>query len=89
MQVIPATWEQVHVGDVVLGHDGLTYGVAGVAPGPIITLYRHGQISGPAQVPPGTPVTILQRADTAAEARAFAILAEAGLNPQIIRETQG
>lgn len=84
------TWDDVHAGDVVLGHDGQTYGVVAVhvAPGgPVITLFRHGAIAGPAQVPHGTPVTVLQRADTAAEARAFAVLATARLNPEVIGES--
>jgi hypothetical protein len=84
------TWDGVHAGDVVLGHDGQTYGIVGAhaAPGgPVITLFRHGVITGPAQVPHGTPVTVLQRADNAAEARAFAVLAAAGLNPEVIGES--
>lgn len=84
------TWESVHVGDVVLGHDGLTYGVAGIKhgnpAGPIITLFRYGQTIGPSQPPPGTPITVLQRADVTAEARAFAALAECGIAAELIGE---
>jgi hypothetical protein len=84
------TWEEVHAGDVVLGHDGQVWGVAAVVPGspagPIVTLTRHGVTTGPAQPPPGTPITILERADSAAEARAFGALSAAGLGPQLIEE---
>jgi hypothetical protein len=89
--MIPSTWEQVHAGDVVLGHDGQTYGVADIAPaapgGPIVTLYRHGARVGPAQPPPGTPIVVVRRADTSAEAHAFSVLAAAGVGPEVIRES--
>lgn len=88
---MPDTWESVHVGDVVRGHDGQTYGVASIhvgdPRGPVVTLFRHGAVIGPAQPPPGTPIEILQRADSAAEARAFGILAAAGLGPELLGET--
>lgn len=83
------TWDTVHAGDVVLGHDQLEYGVVGIDPspfGPVVTLTRYGQ-QQTAQPPPGTPITVISRADVTAEARAFAILAGASLNPQVIRET--
>ena len=88
---IPAIWEQVHVGDVVLGHgDGLTYGVAdimlGDPRGPIVTLTRFG-VRTTAQPPPGTPIIVVSPVDTAPEARAFAALADAGLAPEVIRES--
>ncbi len=82
------TWDTVHTGDVVLGHDQLEYGVAGIEPspaGPIVTITRYGQRSI-AQPPPGTPITVLARADMSAEAQAFAILAGAGLGPVVVRE---
>lgn len=85
------TWDGVHAGDVVLGHDGQTYGVVSVVHtvpgGPVVTLTRHGLTVGPAQPPPGAPITVLQRADATAEARAFTVLATAGLNPELIRES--
>jgi len=84
------TWDEVHTGSVVLGHDGLQYGVAhvehGLPGGPGIVLVRHGQRLQ-AQPPPGTPITVLQAADVSEEARAFETLTAAGLGPQIIRET--
>jgi hypothetical protein len=86
-----SSWETVHAGDTVLGHDGLTYGVLeivhGDPQGPTVTLTRFGVTVGPAQPPPGTPITVLSTTDMSAEARAFAALAEAGLAPQVIRET--
>lgn len=84
------TWDEVHTGSVVLGHDGLTYGVAhiehGLPGGPGIVLVRHGERVH-AQPPPGTPITVLAEADVSQEARAFQALADEGLGPQIIRET--
>ncbi len=83
------TWDEVHTGSVVLGHDGRTYGVAHVEHdlpgGPGIVLVRHGERVH-AQPPPGTPITVLSEADVSAEARAFAVLQEAGLGPEIVRE---
>lgn len=85
------TWDDVHGGDVVLGHDGNTYGVASIShghpAGPVVTLARHGAVIGPAQPPPGTPITVLERADMSAEAQAFAMFAGAGLGPELIGET--
>jgi hypothetical protein len=85
------TWETVHAGDIVLGHDGQSYGVQTVVHGdprgPVVTLVRHGQITGPAQPPRGTPITVLQRSDMAAEAAAFHVLEAAGFGPELLRET--
>jgi hypothetical protein len=89
-QAPPATWEQTHAGDIVLGHDGLAYGVADIVlgdpRGPIVTLTRFGE-QLVAQPPPGTPITVIQPVDTDLEARAFAVLADAGLAPEVIRES--
>lgn len=84
------TWDDVRAGCVVLGHDGLIYGVAAFEPhpaGPVIELVRDGHSIGWAQPPAGTPITVLHWPDTAAEAQAFNALALGGLNPQLIRET--
>ncbi len=85
------TWEDCHAGTIVLGHDGLEYGVVdierGDPRGPVVTLVRFGARVGPAQPPPGTPITIVGEPDLSAEARAYAVLAEQGLDPQVIRET--
>lgn len=86
-----STWDDVHAGAIVLGHDGLSYGVEEISHdspyGPVIVLTRHGVRVGPAQPPPGTPITILENPAMPAEAAAFAVLAEAGLGPQLIRES--
>ena len=86
----PATWEQTHAGDIVLGHDGKAYGVADIVfgdpCGPVVTLTRFGERLV-AQPPPGTPITVIQPVDTGPEAQAFAALAAAGLAPEVIRES--
>jgi hypothetical protein len=88
---LPTTWEKVHAGDVVLGHDEQAWGVVDIAlgdpRGPIVTLYRYGQTLGPAQPPTGTPIIVVSPVDTAPEAQAFAALADAGLAPEVIRES--
>jgi hypothetical protein len=85
------TWEQVHVGDLVEGHDRLTYWVSeiilGDPRGPSVTIVRDGVATGPAQPAPGTPIFVVWRADTSAEAGAFAVLQQAGLDPAVIRES--
>ena len=66
------TYETVHAGDVVLGHDGQEWGVAAIGGG-AVTLVRFGeQVTG--YPPGGTPVTVLSRADTIEEARAYDVL---------------
>lgn len=86
-----SSWDTVHAGDTVLGHDGQEYGVLDIVHGdprgPVVTLTRFGATVGPAQPPPGTPITVLSHTDMTAEATAFAALAGAGLAPQLIRET--
>lgn len=85
-----ATWEQVHAGDIVRGYDGQNWGVVAITlgdpAGPVITLHRLGTTVGPAQPAPGTPIVIVERANTADEAAAHAVLAAAGLGPQVIHE---
>ena len=87
----PTTWERVHAGETVLGHDDQEWGVVDIVVGdprgPVITLTRYGQTLGPAQPPPGTPITVVSPVDTAPEAAAFAALAAAGLAPEVIRES--
>lgn len=83
------TWDTVHAGDIVLGHDRNVWGVASVAPhpaGPVVTLVRHGERIT-AQPPTGTPITVVERADLTDEARAFEALSAAGLNPEILWES--
>lgn len=90
-EYLPTVWEATHAGDVVLGHDDQAWGVVdielGDPRGPVVTLYRFGQTLGPAQPPPGTPITVVSPVDTAPEALAFATLAAAGLAPEVIRES--
>lgn len=78
------TYETVHTGDVVLGHDGQEWGVAAIGGG-AVTLTRFGQtVTG--YPPPRTPVTVLSRADTIEEARAYAALAASFRDVEVLGE---
>lgn len=70
------TYETVHAGDVVLGADGQEWGVVAISRigGQLaVALTRFGQtVTG--YPPTGTPVTVLSRADTIEEARAYEVL---------------
>jgi hypothetical protein len=84
-----ATYEDVHSGDVVLGHDGEVWGVERIAHVPhlAVTLIRDGgvhRITG--YPPPGTEVTVLQRADVSAEARAAQMFIDAGIGVEVVSE---
>ena len=82
-----ATYEQVHAGDIVLGHDGELWGVAAIdhAPQLAVTLVKHGhRVVG--YPPPGTGVTVVTPVDVAAEARAAQVFIDAGLGVEIISE---
>lgn len=78
------TYETVHTGDVVLGHDGQEWGVVAIGGG-AVTLTRYGQtvIGYP---PADTPVTVLSRADTIEEARAYAALAASFGDVEVLGE---
>lgn len=81
------TYEDVHTGDHVLGHDGAVWGVQEIAHAPAlrVVLVRPGhRVQG--WPPAGTSVTIVERADTSAEMSAFAALAAAGLAPELLGE---
>lgn len=82
------TYEEVHAGDHVLGHDGEVWGVAEIdhAPAPLrVVLVRPGhRVQG--WPPAGTPVTIVHRSDVSAELRAFEVLAAGGLAPELVGE---
>lgn len=85
-----ATYEDVHAGDIVLGHgDGELWGVATIVHEPrlAVTLVRQGRtVKG--WPPAGTEVVIVQQADTAAEFAAFGVLSAAELGPiDIIAES--
>lgn len=88
--VPPHTWEATHAGDIVLGHDNQAWGVVeltlGDPRGPVVTLTRYGQ-QLVAQPPPGTPITVISPVQTDQEARAYAALFNAGLCPEVIRES--
>lgn len=88
-----STWEDVHAGAIVGGHDGLLYGVLSIdhthASGPIVTLTRYGVVTGPAQPPPGTPIAIISQPDLTAEGYAFEVLAAGGLQPELLGEMIG
>lgn len=84
-----ATYEQVHAGDTVLGHDNDVWGVEAVDHGPplAVTLVKHNRtVRVVGYPPPGTPVTIITRADLAAEERAAQNFIDAGFNVEIISE---
>lgn len=81
------TYEQVHAGDIVLGHDNDLWGVAAIdrAPQLSVTLVKAGaRIVG--YPPRGTPVTVVTPADVAAEARAAQVFIDAGLGIEILSE---
>jgi len=85
---MPDTYEGLHAGDLVLGDDGEVWGVSNIVHVPhlVVTLVRseHAVTGAP---PPGTPVTVVQRADVTAEFAAAAALI-AGLGPvELIGET--
>lgn len=83
-----ATYEQVHAGDVVLGHDGELWGVAEIdhAPQLRVTLVRYDvRITG--YPPADTWCTVVTPGDIRAEAWAVDALIGAGLGPvEIISE---
>lgn len=82
------TYDDVHAGDLVLGHDGEVWGVANItrAPRLAVTLVRHShRVTG--YPPAGTAVTIVGQSDVTAEFAAAAILIGAGLDIEIISET--
>lgn len=81
------TYEQVHAGDAVLGHDGQPWGVSAIVHGDqlAVTLVRgEHEITG--RPPAGTEVQIIEPADLSAEVAAAGVLIEA-LGPiEIISE---
>lgn len=86
------TYEEVHAGDLVLGNDPgrETWGVEHIAHTPrlAVTLVKdQGRTRVTGFPPPGTEVTILQRADFAGEEAAGWALVAAGLGPlEIVSE---
>lgn len=81
------TYEQVHAGDHVLGHDGEVWGVAEIdhAPALRVVLVRPGhRVQG--WPPAGTAATIVHRADVSAEFAACELLARCGLGVELLGE---
>lgn len=79
------TYETLHAGDVILDGDGQEWGVAAVGGG-AVTLTRFGQaVTG--YPPAGTPVTVLSRANTIEEARAYEVLAASFGEVTVMEET--
>ena len=81
------TYEEVHAGDHVLGHDGDLWGVEAIehVPRLAVTLVKPGhRVTG--YPPAGTPVTIVSRSDVGPEAAAWQVLAASGLPVEIIGE---
>lgn len=84
-----ATYEQVHAGDTLLGYDGNVWGVAAIGHGPplVVVLVKDAGMTRVVGRPPaGTPVTVIQPADVAAEARAWQVFEAAGLSAEIVGE---
>ena len=82
-----ATYEQVHAGDTVLGHDGNLWGVEAITfvPQIVVTLVRYERtITG--YPPPGTPVVIVKPADVEPERVAAGVLIGAGFTVELIAE---
>lgn len=81
------TYEDVHAGDHVLGHDREVWGVAEIdhAPALRVVLVRPGhRVQG--WPPAGTPVTIVHHEDVSAEFRAVEALAAGGLGVELMGE---
>ena len=82
-----ASYEQVHAGDIVLGHDGELWGVEAIdhVPQLAVTLVKHGQqVTG--YPPAGTPVTVVAPADLSAEFWAAQMFIDAGFDVEIVSE---
>jgi hypothetical protein len=81
------TYEAVHAGDYVLGHDGAVWGVAEIDHSPalrVVLVRDWHRVEG--RPPAGTPVTILHREDVSAEFAAVEVLAAGGLDVELIGE---
>jgi hypothetical protein len=87
-----ATYEQVHAGDTVLGHDNDVWGVEAIVQGPplAVTLVKNGGHTRVVGYPPaGTQVIVIQPSDVSAEARAAQMFLDAALGVEIVAETWG
>lgn len=82
-----ATYDEVHAGDHVLGHDGDLWGVEVIEHGPrlAVTLIKPGhRVTG--YPPAGTQVTIVHRSDVSAEGAAWGVFAAAGFGVEVLGE---
>lgn len=85
-----ATYEDVHTGDLVLGHDNAVWGVAEIIRTPrlAVTLVRdEGRTRVTGYPPAGTEVAIVQRADISQEMHAAQLLIDVGIGVELIAET--
>lgn len=83
------TYEHVHAGATVLGHDGDVWGVEAIDHGPplAVTLVKDaGETRVQGWPPPGTEVTVIDPGDTSAEQRAAQVLIDAGFGVEILGE---
>jgi hypothetical protein len=82
-----AIYEQVHAGDIVLGHDGDLWGVKEITHVPqiAVTLVKNGLIVT-GYPPAGTPVTVVSPADLSAEFEAAQMFIDAGLGVEVVHE---
>jgi hypothetical protein len=84
---VTGTYESVHAGDIVLGHDGELWGVARIEHEPelVVELVKHGtRVVG--RPPAGTPVTVVTPADVDAERQAAGALVSAFGPVKIVSE---
>jgi hypothetical protein len=85
-----ATYEDLHAGATVLGHDQNIWGVAEIDHEPtlrVVLVKDEGRTRVVGYPPAGTPVTILSQPEVHAEAAAWQTLSAAGFGPVVVRET--
>jgi hypothetical protein len=83
------TYEDVHAGDTVLGHDNDVWGVEVIDHGPplVVTLVKdEGRTRVTGRPPAGTPVTVVSRSDIRPEIAAAQVLVDAGFTLEILGE---
>lgn len=82
------TYETLHAGDLVYGHDGEVWGVAGIVHVPrlAVTLVREGN-SVVGFPPAGTPVQVYSRSDVSGEFAAAAALIQGLGSVELLGET--
>lgn len=80
------TYHDVHAGDWVIGHDGDVWGVAEKVASPLSVTLVKADARMVVRPVDGATVTIVQTSDLTAEQAAWAVLAAAGMAPQVIGE---